>query len=53
MPFDKHISGFACRSVGISDIGIKTFTIYVMCFILPRDIRGISILRKMRKNEKI
>ena len=27
--------------------------IYVMCFFLPRDMGGILILRKMRKNEKV
>ena len=26
---------------------------YVMCFFLPRDVVGILILRKMRKNEKV
>ena len=25
----------------------------VMCFFLPRDMGGILILRKMRKNEKV
>ena len=34
-------------------LALKFIATYVMCFILSRDVRGISTLRKMRNNEKI
>ena len=35
------------------DIDPFPISIYVMCFILSRDIQGISISRKVRKNKKL